>query len=78
MVTTIKARFSNGILKPLEALELSEGEEVAVTIVTLPCSPSSDWLERTAGGWVGLVDMDKLERDIYESRQLSTRPKPEF
>lgn len=78
MVTTIKARFSGGVLKPLETIELAEGEEVSITIATLPSSPTSDWLESTAGGWVGLVDMDKLERDIYESRLLSTRPKPEF
>jgi hypothetical protein len=27
-----------------------------------------------AGGWKGLVDTEKLKRDIYESRKLSTRP----
>jgi len=48
----IGRRFSDGTLKPLEALELKEGEEVTITIVAP--SPSSrvgaDWLERTAGG----------------------------
>lgn len=28
----------------------------------------------SAGGWKGLVDGDKLLRDIYESRELSTKP----
>lgn len=28
----------------------------------------------SAGGWKGLVDGDKLLTDIYESRELSTKP----
>ena len=27
-----------------------------------------------AGGWKGLVDTEKLKRDMYESRRISTRP----
>ena len=27
----------------------------------------------SAGGWKGLVDTEKLKRDIYESRKISTR-----
>ena len=27
-----------------------------------------------AGGWKGVVDTEKLKRDIYESRKISTRP----
>ena len=27
-----------------------------------------------AGGWKDLVDTEKLKRDIYESRKISTRP----
>lgn len=76
MGTTIKARYSGGSLKPLEPLELREGDEVTVTIVALPSQPRADWLERTAGGWVGLVDAEKLKREIYESRLLAPRPEP--
>lgn len=76
MGTTIKARFSGGVLKPLENVELKEGEEVTVTIVALPAKTHADWLERTVGGWVGLVDAEKLKRDIYESRLLATRADP--
>ena len=28
----------------------------------------------SAGGWKDLVDTEKLKRDIYESRMISTRP----
>jgi len=72
---TIKARFSRGVLKPLEPVELSEGEEVTVTIAA-PYKRHADWLGRTAGGWAGFVDAEKLKRDIYESRSLITRPEP--
>lgn len=76
MGTTIKARFSGGFLKPLEPLELKEGDEVTITIVALPSKARTDWLERTAGGWVGLIDAEKLKREIYESRLVTTRPEP--
>lgn len=32
MIANVKARFSNGVLTPLEALDLEEGEEVVVSI----------------------------------------------
>jgi predicted DNA-binding antitoxin AbrB/MazE fold protein len=76
MGTTVKARFSGGVLRPLEKLELREGEEVTITIVSLPSKTHPDWLERTAGGWVGLVDAEELKRGIYASRLLATRPEP--
>ncbi len=41
MATAIRVRFSNGVLKPLENLRLKEGEEVMVTIETLPSKPDT-------------------------------------
>jgi hypothetical protein len=39
MVQEIRARFSHGVLEPLEALDLKEGEEVKVLIIERPiCS----------------------------------------
>ena len=76
MNTTIRVRFSDGVLKPLERLELKEGDEVTVTISALPSRSGPDSLKRTAGGWAGLVDAEKLKRDIYESRLVTTRPEP--
>ena len=74
--TTIKARFSGGVLEPLEKLDLREGEEVTVTILALPPKRDPDWLGRTAGGWVGLIDGEKLKQKVYESRLVATRPEP--
>jgi predicted DNA-binding antitoxin AbrB/MazE fold protein len=76
MSTTIKVRFSGGVLKPLEELALEEGQELTVTIVALPSGSRQDWLEQTAGAWAGLVDAGKLKRDIYESRLLVSRQEP--
>lgn len=76
MRTTIKARFSGGVLKPLEEVELKEGEEVTVTILGLSSKTHAGWLGQTAGGWVGLIDAEELKREIYESRLLSTRTEP--
>ena len=39
MIANVKARFSNGVLTPLEPLELEEGKEV---VVSIDDSPSSD------------------------------------
>jgi predicted DNA-binding antitoxin AbrB/MazE fold protein len=76
MGSTIRARFSDGALKPLEALELKEGEEVTITIVSSSSRAGTDWLERTAGGWAGLVDAEELKREIYDSRLIATRTQP--
>jgi predicted DNA-binding antitoxin AbrB/MazE fold protein len=73
MGSTIKARFSRGLLRPLEALELKEGEEVTVMIVSSRSKSEKDWLECTAGGWTGLVDAERLKREIYDSRLIATR-----
>ena len=32
MIANVRARFSNGVLEPLEMLELDEGQEVVVSI----------------------------------------------
>jgi predicted DNA-binding antitoxin AbrB/MazE fold protein len=75
MGSTIRARFSHGSLKPLEAVELREGDEVTITIVSSR-PVSADWLDRTAGGWAGLVDAEELRRAIYDSRLVATRTEP--
>ncbi len=58
--------------------------------VLMPVTPARHKIKRTrtkadyeafratAGGWKGLVDMDKLVADIYESRRISTKPPVEL
>ena len=75
-MTTIRARYSGGVLRPLEDLALRENEEVIVMIVSSAGKDDPGWLNRTAGGWAGLLDAERLKKDIYESRRLSDRPVP--
>ena len=35
-------------------------------------------LKKTAGKWKGLIDAEKLKRDIYSDRLISTRSKAKF
>ena len=74
MKTTIKARFINGALVPIETLNLKEGDEVLVTVDTKTAVSAMSVEEMTerskaaAGGWAGSIDAEKLLRDIYTSR----------
>ncbi|MDI6811415.1 MAG: antitoxin family protein [archaeon] len=71
MEKTIKARFLDGIFKPLEKVELEEGKEVIVTIKEIPkAKEKKDAFERAAGSWKDLVDTERLIKDIYESRRI--------
>ena len=36
MIANVKAKYSKGVLTPLEPLDLEEGKEVVVSIETLP------------------------------------------
>ena len=71
MARSIKARFSKGIIKPLERLELEEGKELIVTITELSLVTAADSFERSAGGWRGTINAEKLTEDIYTDRLIS-------
>ena len=71
MPKTVKAKFTGGVLVPLETLDLNEGDEVLVTLDTKTVVPFEELTERSkaaAGGWAGSIDAEKLLRDIYTSR----------
>ncbi len=78
MGKTIKARVANGRLEPLEPLGMREGEEVTLTIVSIPTAVEPDGFERAAGGWKGTIDAEALIRNIYEDRLVRTRPEPKL
>jgi predicted DNA-binding antitoxin AbrB/MazE fold protein len=75
---TIKARFSKGKIEPLEKVEMTEGEEITVSILKLPSTAKrksfKEALKATAGGWKNLIDCDELKKNIYNDRLISTRP----
>jgi len=73
--STIRARFKNGVIEPLENVELDDGEEIVLTIVRHHnAKQEQDAFRKSRGGWKGLIDCDKLKQDIYESRSIQTRP----
>jgi len=70
----IRARYSKGLIEPLEKLGIEEGKEIVVTIKeTLP--KEKDAFERSAGAWKGTLDAEKLIRDIYSNRSIKSRAK---
>ena len=75
MSRTIRAKFRNGVIEPLEDVELEEGEEFTLTIVKFPGTDGKiDVFRASRGGWKNLIDCEKLKSDIYEDRLIRTRP----
>ncbi len=70
MEKTIKAKFSNGVIRPLEVLDVEEGKELIITVKEL--SPE-DRFEKAMGSWRNTIDCDQLIKDIYESRRFSAQ-----
>ena len=74
MIKTIRARFTDGVLVPLEPLEsfnFVEGDEVLVTLQPKPALSREELTKismSAAGGWVGSVDGEELKRRIYADR----------
>ena len=78
MIQTIKARYHQGKIEPLEPLEL-EGAEVVVTVTYDAGSPpGQDAIRATAGAWKDAIDCEAFEKDVYESRLLQTRPEVQW
>lgn len=76
MSRTIRARVKQGLLEPLEAIDVPDGTEVTVTIVDVPSAEDFEAFRRAAGSWKGTLDADELIRNIYADRRIATRPEP--
>lgn len=88
MPKTVKVRFANGVLTPLEPLDLVEAE-YRVTLDDAPTAgpsapvvvaPESVVVESAfqsaLGAWRGTHDPEELIRQIYADRLVNTRPEP--
>lgn len=72
---TIRARFSKGVIRPLEKIDVAEGKEITITILDFSAaSNQKNGLDASSGGWQGLVNAETLKRNIYADRLISTRP----
>lgn len=77
MMETVRARFSRGSFKPLDEINLPEGEEVTLSFRRgVDAEEAHDALTAAAGAWKGAVDGEALKRSIYASRKANTRPAP--
>lgn len=73
---SFRARIKNGVLEPLEKIDLPEGTEVIVVVHRTPSNFDVEASRRTAGSWKDKVDADELIRNIYAARLIATRPEP--
>ena len=75
---TVGARFANGVLEPLETLDLDEGQEVTVSIDERTSSRPGRGMRAAAGAWKGTHDPERLKREIDAARRLTSRPRPDL
>jgi len=70
---TFKARYKDGIIKPLEKVDIEDGTEITIALLEKK-GIDPNGLIRSFGGWKDTVDCDELLKNIYADRQISTRP----
>ena len=78
---TIKAKFSQGVIKPLEKLDIQDGTEISVTIVKTTDLSENERLKRAksaAGAWKDIPETEELKQIIYESRRTGSRIEPDL
>jgi len=76
MGKTVRAKYSNGVIKPLEKVDIEEGKEITITIMEVSSKHKLDAFKKSAGAWKGTIDAKKLIENIYADRFLSTREEP--
>ena len=69
MIANVKARYANGVLTPLEPLDLAEGAEVALVIEETPH-------ETVESGANVLDDMSSLSKCLIEKYPDDGRDQP--
>ncbi len=81
MIANVRATYSNGILTPLEPLDLEEGKEVTLSIDPAPRLSAEErrgTMRSAAGRWKGTHDPEELLRNIYSDRLVNSRPEPKL
>ena len=69
MQQTLEAVYENGVFRPLEKIEMAEGQQVRLIVETLP----EDLLELAAQVYEGLSD-----KEIDEIEQIALDRRPFF
>ena len=77
MIESVKARYSRGVIVPMEALDIEEGADLSITIDIRPPLSDEERIELTksaAGSWKGSGDPAEMKRMLYEARLRGSRP----
>lgn len=76
MRQTIKARYHDGVLQPLEPLALADEAEVQVTVETAPSVSAEDILQRAAQVYQGFTaeDIAQAEAIALDRRHFFREP----
>ena len=80
MIESVKARYSKGVIVPMEALDIEEGADLSITIDVRPPLSDQERIELTksaAGSWEGSDDPSELKRMLYEARIRGSRAQPD-
>lgn len=72
MLKTLRAKYTKGIIKPLEKLHLKEGKEITI-VISEPTKQSrkKNAIEATFGAWKGLMDKEAVKKGLAENRRIS-------
>jgi predicted DNA-binding antitoxin AbrB/MazE fold protein len=76
MPMILRARVHGTHLELLDYVDLPEGTEVEVTINETIAARDFEAFRKSAGSWRGLVNAERLIRNIYRDRLVSTRTRP--
>ena len=79
MIESVKARYSGGVIVPMEALDIEEGADLSITIDVKPPLSGEERIKLTksaAGSWKGSRDPVELKRMIYKARISGSRAQP--
>jgi len=69
MEKKVRAIYRNGVIKPLENMDIEDRAEITITFLE-PVTTGAEGIKKSFGGWKGLIDADQFLKDIYESRKI--------
>ena len=88
MPVTVKVKYANGVLTPLEPLDLADAEYQVIladapvadptdaTAVAPETAAAEAAFQSSLGAWRGTHDPEELIRQLYADRLVNSRPEP--
>lgn len=90
MPVTVKVKYANGVLTPLEPLDLADAEYRVILAdapvadppdapaVTPETTAAEAAFQSSLGAWRGTHDPEELIRQLYADRLVNSRPEPQL